>query len=67
MIPGSGTKTTALLNGEIVRFDAQSTGDLFEAKKYYAGHFKYIGSTETVYYNGEKDNDGKMHHIFIRK
>ena len=67
MVYGFGLKTAktqCLLNGEIVFYDACSSGNLKEAKEFYKNNFKYIGSGYTYFINDVKNVSEKQKHFF---
>lgn len=59
--------TECEIDGEIVPFDAQGSGNLDELKDFYKKAFEYIGSGTVVYYDGRKHIEKELHHYFKKK
>lgn len=63
---GSKCRCEALINGKRITFDAQDTGDDLEsAKAFYKKMFRYVGTTNTVWYNDRLCTTDEIHHIFV--
>lgn len=59
---------TVKIGGKEITFDAQTDGDLQEAKDWHFnnGFKKYLGSSMVYYANGVENKCSEMHHFFNR-
>lgn len=58
-------RTQAVIDGKMVKYDACATGNLEESIHEYRNAFKYLGTANGIFINGEHKHDGQPHHIFI--
>lgn len=66
-IDDNDVTTEAIIDGKKVEYDACGTGDLEELIHAYGNSFKYIGTSDGIYLNGQHLHEGTPHHIFINK
>lgn len=60
------TKAECEIDGCKYLFDACSDNSLEYAKQYYGSNFKYIGSSNIIIYDGNRQVTSKLYHFFIK-
>lgn len=58
--------TSCLINNKEVKYDACGSNSLNESIKFYGEKFKYIGSSNVIYFKGKRIDLKKHWHFFVK-